>query len=536
MKIALVGLPSAGKSSAVNALIGRRECVTGATRTTTEKREFKGLKSDDGVDYDLIDLPGLADSEDTSRDFDKLSLETIRGCQLVLWVSDVHKCFISQHELTEFNKISAYIEKLAYDEGISVQLGILVTKIDRTVIAPIKKQPTLVVSAPAAKMPAGKVPAAAQFGELSDDEPETTVLDLYFNLREKMPDSEILPFNAFGRSYHHPAASDKLKAYISKSSMPSNHNIAFNVQKFADSVDLLADKALVKHCIKSNFEDNLQPLYLPNCITFQPCTHNMSQKTCQHCKDADITKIWHSNAYPLGKVYKTGDASKTPITLTWSNLIGCTLEFNQQGTQTNYTNNNIGPSTATPAGYLQNEIYSKSAFVKDAAAVFVKTFDKLKYDESRRELINFLINGTSYAHNELARMIKLNCAAYLPEMDSADAAFRALTITSDLTLPTRIKIYSKIDYNIRLKDKFVFYSGPIYNPAALNTVLYKPLATEAEYDEINKKSLGTTLYSSKFIAQVKKMRKDAFGADEDDINSAMIPIAYDRYGLFWSSN
>ena len=41
------------------------------------------------------------------------------------------------------------------------------------------------------------------------------------------------------------------------------------------------------------------------------------------------------------------------------------------------------------------------------------------------------------------------------------------------------------------------------------------------------------IYSSKLLNNIKKMRKDTFGKIEEDIEIMMIPLAYDKYGLFW---
>lgn len=53
MNICLVGLPSAGKSSIINSLVGKRVLNTGITRTTIEQTLYKDLVSDDHMVYNI---------------------------------------------------------------------------------------------------------------------------------------------------------------------------------------------------------------------------------------------------------------------------------------------------------------------------------------------------------------------------------------------------------------------------------------------------------------------------------------------------
>jgi hypothetical protein len=55
----------------------------------------------------------------------------------------------------------------------------------------------------------------------------------------------------------------------------------------------------------------------------------------------------------------------------------------------------------------------------------------------------------------------------------------------------------------------------------------KSIATNNKYD--------TEIYSTKLLQNIKQIRKDLYGEKEDDIDITMIPIAYEKHGLFWSS-
>ena len=109
MIIGLVGLVSAGKSSIINALVGDKVAKTGICRTTTEPSLYENLISDDNIKYNIYDLPGISDIEDTTNKYTEVVYSIIKKCNIVFWVSDIHKAFLTKHELTEFEKIKTQI-------------------------------------------------------------------------------------------------------------------------------------------------------------------------------------------------------------------------------------------------------------------------------------------------------------------------------------------------------------------------------------------------------------------------------------------
>jgi len=134
MKIALVGLPSSGKSSIINSLVGKRLAQSGVCRTTTGVKIYPGLVSDDGVKFEIYDLPGIADIEETEYNFDKMIFDTIEKCNLVFWVSDIIKAFITNHEKKEFEKVKNYIDNLTLTKGVAIQFVILLSKVNENII------------------------------------------------------------------------------------------------------------------------------------------------------------------------------------------------------------------------------------------------------------------------------------------------------------------------------------------------------------------------------------------------------------------
>ena len=60
--VVLAGLPNAGKSTLLNALVGERLCIVGARPQTTWQR-VAGIRTEPGVQMILVDTPGILGSE-----------------------------------------------------------------------------------------------------------------------------------------------------------------------------------------------------------------------------------------------------------------------------------------------------------------------------------------------------------------------------------------------------------------------------------------------------------------------------------------
>src|SRR3989338_2706610 len=110
--IAVIGLPSSGKSTMINSLIKQRVLQSGVCRTTTDihyigsENEFNFPNerfhrhhpiSDDGINFSIIDLPGIADSENTKKEksFDEMTSAWIEKADIVMWTSDIQTAFIT---------------------------------------------------------------------------------------------------------------------------------------------------------------------------------------------------------------------------------------------------------------------------------------------------------------------------------------------------------------------------------------------------------------------------------------------------------
>ena len=139
--VGFIGLPSAGKSTMINALAGKRVLESGVCRTTTDvcvvgarnevvaaKWVQTELRSDDGVEFCAVDLPGICDAEDTESEFDALTLEWAAKCDVVAWVTDARTAFSTKHENGAVARIRESIQAKADDDGSLYQFLVVLTK------------------------------------------------------------------------------------------------------------------------------------------------------------------------------------------------------------------------------------------------------------------------------------------------------------------------------------------------------------------------------------------------------------------------
>jgi hypothetical protein len=125
----------------INALAGKRVLESGVCRTTTDvcvvgARNEVGaakwlqteLKSDDGVEFCAVDLPGICDAEDTESAFDALTLEWAAKCDVIVWVTDARTAFSTKHESAAVARIRESIQAKADDDGSLYQFLVVLAK------------------------------------------------------------------------------------------------------------------------------------------------------------------------------------------------------------------------------------------------------------------------------------------------------------------------------------------------------------------------------------------------------------------------
>jgi tRNA modification GTPase len=120
VRVALVGVPNAGKSSLLNALLKEdRAIVTDVPGTTRDFIEEK--MTIQGVLFRMVDTAGLRDTEDTvEKEGVQRTWKVIRGSDIVVFVHDCTKA-ISKDELFFLEKIKRHEEIIIANNKVDLQ-------------------------------------------------------------------------------------------------------------------------------------------------------------------------------------------------------------------------------------------------------------------------------------------------------------------------------------------------------------------------------------------------------------------------------
>ena len=126
--IAFIGLPSSGKSSIINSLIDKRILEFGICRTTTEYNLLDYIIEDNK--FQVMDLHGICDSEEHNVNFNELTNKHIINANLIIWISDVNKVFITTYKVNEYNRI---LDDASNETGKLYYLIIMLSKCDKNI-------------------------------------------------------------------------------------------------------------------------------------------------------------------------------------------------------------------------------------------------------------------------------------------------------------------------------------------------------------------------------------------------------------------
>jgi GTPase Era involved in 16S rRNA processing len=219
--VTFVGLPSSGKSSIINSLVFKRILQSGVCRTTIEHKLIdEDVTDDNGNTFRVIDLPGICDSEDNNdnqNNFTELTYAHITNSNLIIWVSDVNKAFITTHEVDEYNKLKKHIKDIEDQTGTIYHIAIMLSKCDKNIMGDKK----VILKC-----------QKSNNEEIDDSDEDTNIDDLIDKVKQKFPQEDIMIFNAYGRSFYHDRSSEILKKFIKKMGIPNNSNISFDITKY----------------------------------------------------------------------------------------------------------------------------------------------------------------------------------------------------------------------------------------------------------------------------------------------------------------
>ncbi len=116
--IAIVGRPNVGKSTLLNALIGKKVAITSDKPQTTRHR-ISGLITNDQYQMVFVDTPGMHKGKDLlNQTIDKIAVQSLQDVDLVLFVVD-----------KKLGKAESHI--LRYFEHVKVPVFLVINKIDQ---------------------------------------------------------------------------------------------------------------------------------------------------------------------------------------------------------------------------------------------------------------------------------------------------------------------------------------------------------------------------------------------------------------------
>jgi len=196
--------------------------------------------SDDGIRFSIVDLPGVADSENSKAEesFDEMTREYAAKCDVVCWVTDIRTAFLTSHEKTEFDKIKEMLSKLSLESGKLYQIFVMLAKYDMDGQGSDGSDgdgsgsttPMIIDSDEPEEI-------ESDSDELSVEYEDTTVRDCLKRVESLFEgtDTKLMKFNAFGRIIHCGKSTPKLKSLVKKiAGYVSKHNIRFDVAWIVD--------------------------------------------------------------------------------------------------------------------------------------------------------------------------------------------------------------------------------------------------------------------------------------------------------------
>ena len=246
LTLGFAGLPSAGKSTIVNALAGKRVLESGVCRTTTEpclvgatnavgaqKWVRARLESDDGVEFCALDLPGTCDAEDKKGTFNKVTREWAAKCDVVVWVTDARTAFLTTHEASEYSALRAAIKEKADEDGTLYQFLIVIAKFDASIDMKSNTNAN----------------ANVRFleDEIRTGSEETTIDSCFARVERTFPETRVVKFSAFARIAN--SGSETLRALVSaRSERTDGTNAAFDLRWATENLVEKRLAQMARHC------------------------------------------------------------------------------------------------------------------------------------------------------------------------------------------------------------------------------------------------------------------------------------------------
>src|SRR5688572_12447316 len=134
--VAFCGVPNAGKSTLLNALVGARLAPV-TSRPETTRRQIRGVLTEDKTQFVFVDTPGVSQLEEGLRNFmAKQIREAVANVNLIAWITDA-----TRFSGAAFEDEIARFERFRKVASADIPIVLVLNKIDelrdRTVLLPL---------------------------------------------------------------------------------------------------------------------------------------------------------------------------------------------------------------------------------------------------------------------------------------------------------------------------------------------------------------------------------------------------------------
>lgn len=442
--IGFVGLPSAGKSSLINSLVGRRILKTGVCRTTKEPHIIgpnnafslpnssfhdEDPLSDDGIAFSILDLPGVADSENDEKEevnFEQLTTKWVIKCDVVIWVSDVNTAFLTTHEKREFERIHDLLKQHQLETGKLCQCCILLSKYnyDDTEVDEPMHDSSLKLD-------------PSSCGEIFDEEEDTTAVNCLERVQKLFHDYKgfnipLIKFNAFGRVLSNSNTSCQLRKLVRRVAPgAADIHTEFELGRFFQNLEEQQQDAylanLVAHYLPRIKQTHPLASLRENLVSYQSlrdtsqyeAARNMLDVISSH--DSVFSKLTFSSS-PLASIMRSKARGSKVHKKVFTNNLPRWVQTERYNAQNDYKHGYLASSRANTAALIEQIDDHMPAPTTSEISVIKGPFQLLKNGSQLLSLSKILFSSNAF---ELQLALK-QCNLAAASLEYNEEAFNSI--------------------------------------------------------------------------------------------------------------